>query len=136
MDLSVPTQQLTKSVGSTYRQSEMLENTIELESLRGTVRGLENWIGSWKRERELFEKQRENQSHRRWGQKQRKVLQGDGADKDAFIDGVSAWMRGWRDVEEGFRIRAQMRNQRREIVQSRTRDMAGGQGNAGRQGGG
>jgi len=95
-------------------QSDMFENTIELEGLRGTVRGLENWIGRWKRERESIEMRREGRSHRKWGWKQRKDLEGYGDENDVLIDGITAWMRGWRDVEEGFRIRAQTRNQRRE----------------------
>ena len=35
-------------------------------------------------------------------------------DDDALIEGINAWMRGWRDIEEGFRIMAQERRLRRE----------------------
>jgi hypothetical protein len=57
------------------------------------------------------------------GWKHRKRLKGDGGKNGAFIDGVCAWMQGWRDVEESFRIRAQARNQRREMTNGQTSDM-------------
>jgi len=68
----------------------MFEITIELEGLRGTVRGLENWIGRWKRERESIETRREGRSHRKWGWKQRKDLEGYGDENDVLIDGITA----------------------------------------------
>lgn len=36
------------------------------------------------------------------------------------LEGLSAWMRGWRDVEEGFQIRANARRTRREQRQAST----------------
>lgn len=31
-----------------------------------------------------------------------------------MLEGLSAWMRGWRDVEEGFQVRARARQMRRD----------------------
>lgn len=42
------------------------------------------------------------------------VDDGDENDSDALVDGISAWMRGWKDIEEVFRIRAQERKLRRD----------------------
>lgn len=107
----------------------MLESSIELEGLRGTVYGLENWVGMWERERNLLEMQGANMSHRRWGWKPKRDLCDDGGKNDVLIDGIGAWIRGWKDVEEGFRIRAQERNQRREIMRSRENHRTSSQGN-------
>ena len=82
----------------------------------------------------MFEMQWERQPHRIWGWKRRKDLEGDRGENNRLIDGICAWMRGWRDVEEGFRIRAQARNQRRETMRCRTSDTISSQGNTDRRG--
>lgn len=35
-------------------------------------------------------------------------------DLDALLDGISAWMRGWHDIDEEVRTRARLRLLRRE----------------------
>lgn len=90
------------------RRADVLEDEIELEGLRGTVRGLESWIGRWKRDnnrRESEEGNSENTNGLQW--------RGSDGNEDALMDGINAWMRGWKDVEEGFRIRARWRKRRR-----------------------
>lgn len=38
-------------------------------------------------------------------------------DGEVMLEGLSAWMRGWRDVEEGFQVRARARQVRRDRKQ-------------------
>jgi len=106
-------------------KSDVLEDTIELEGLRGTVRGLESWIGRWQRQREAVIASSSTNSARRskssWRRKKQPAnpdIEEDGNDFDTFLDGVLAWMRGWNDVEEGFLIRARRRKMRRDRKQS------------------
>lgn len=60
----------------------------------------------------------------RKGNKKKKGIEDvrDDYDNDALIDGVDGWMRGWKDAEEGSRIRARMRKQRRELRRRRKAD--------------
>ncbi|EED17444.1 pogo transposable element, putative [Talaromyces stipitatus ATCC 10500] len=104
--------------------SDILEDTIELEGLRGTVRGLDSWVNRWQRQREFASASPSSKSARRpksrsyWRRKHKSSHDDedvdDGNDFDTFLDGVLAWMRGWNDVEEGFLIRARRRKLRRE----------------------
>jgi hypothetical protein len=104
------------------RQSDIVEDTIELEGLRGTVRGLESWIGRWQRQRDITTTSSPSpspsQSRNRWKRKKHHAPQEaedeNENDFDTLLDGISAWMRGWNDVEEGFRVRARRRKLRRE----------------------
>ena len=112
-------------------ESDIFEDTIELEGLRGTVRGLESWIGRYKRQRETTDAQtnNNNNNHAAASRKSKKKNKrkdgieqpGSGYeyDNDALIDGIDAWMRGWKDAEEGSRVRARMRKQRRELRRRR-----------------
>jgi hypothetical protein len=104
------------------RKSDILEDTIELEGLRGTVRGLDSWVNRWQRQRESSssktESVRRSKGRSYWRQKSKPAASNeeeeDGNDLDTFLDGVLAWMRGWNDVEEGFLIRARRRKLRRD----------------------
>ncbi|KAK2757668.1 hypothetical protein FQN54_004637 [Arachnomyces sp. PD_36] len=106
-------------------ESDIFEDTIELEGLRGTVLGLESWVNRWKRQRESDSPPRTTKptSSRKDRKKKKKgVSEAVGEyenDNDALIDGIDAWMRGWKDAEEGSRIRARMRKQRRELRRRR-----------------
>lgn len=104
------------------RKSDVLEDTIELEGLRGTVRGLDSWVNRWQRQRESTLAShksdiRKAKGRSYWRRKSKSVAsneeEDDGNDFDTFLDGVLAWMRGWNDVEEGFLIRARRRKLRR-----------------------
>ncbi|KAL1964029.1 hypothetical protein VTN77DRAFT_7575 [Rasamsonia byssochlamydoides] len=101
-------------------QSDILEDSIELEGLRGTVRGLESWIGRWQRQRELSGTQSTAALPRPRKSKWRRKRQSEDTnheeenDCDVLLEGICAWMRGWKDIEEGFRIRARRRKLRRE----------------------
>lgn len=105
------------------RKSDVLEDTIELEGLRGTVRGLDSWVNRWQRQRESTLAShksdiRKTKGRSYWRRKPKSVAsneeeEDDGNDFDTFLDGVLAWMRGWNDVEEGFLIRARRRKLRR-----------------------
>ncbi|GAD93006.1 conserved hypothetical protein [Paecilomyces variotii No. 5] len=100
--------------------SDILEDTIELEGLRGTVRGLESWVGRWERERASKEardvgNKSSSKSKSPWKRKRHVRNVGDiENDTDTLIDGITAWMRGWKDIEEGFHVRARRRQARRE----------------------
>lgn len=109
------------------RKSDILEDTIELEGLRGTVRGLDSWVGRWQRQRESSSPSssskadavRRSKGRSYWRRKTKPAAgneeeEEDGNDFDTFLDGVLAWMRGWNDVEEGFLIRARRRKLRRD----------------------
>lgn len=105
------------------RKSDILEDTIELEGLRGTVRGLDSWVNRWQRQRESSLPShksdiRKSKGRSYWRRKSSTVAsneeeEDDGNDFNTFLDGVLAWMRGWNDVEEGFLIRARRRKLRR-----------------------
>ncbi|GAM36712.1 pogo transposable element [Talaromyces pinophilus] len=108
-------------------KSDILEDTIELEGLRGTVRGLDSWVGRWQRQRESSSPSssskadagRRSKGRSYWRRKAKSTTdkneeEEDGNDFDTFLDGVLAWMRGWNDVEEGFLIRARRRKLRRD----------------------
>ncbi|KAJ9229425.1 hypothetical protein C8Q69DRAFT_518510 [Paecilomyces variotii] len=106
--------------------SDILEDTIELEGLRGTVRGLESWVGRWQRERAAKEAQDAgNKSSKKspWKRKKHAHNIGDNEnDTDTLIDGITAWMRGWKDIEEGFHVRARRRQARRDQRRQRQND--------------
>lgn len=123
--LPIPSYKRGHDVLMVNRKSDILEDTIELEGLRGTVRGLDSWVNRWQRQRESssgsFSKSNIRKSKGRsvWRRKSKPVASNeeeeeDGNDFDTFLDGVLAWMRGWNDVEEGFLIRARRRKLRRD----------------------
>ncbi|KAL5000455.1 hypothetical protein BDV10DRAFT_34165 [Aspergillus recurvatus] len=96
-------------------QADMQQDMAEREALQGTVRGFETWIEGCQEEYRLTHKKKpkENptQNGRGWWSK-RRVNQPDEFDADGLFDGITAWMRGWADVEEEFRDRDRARRQR------------------------
>ncbi|KAL1873396.1 hypothetical protein Plec18167_006447 [Paecilomyces lecythidis] len=106
--------------------SDILEDTIELEGLRGTVRGLESWVGRWQREsasKEARDASKKSSSKSPWKRKRHAHNVGDNEnDTDALIDGITAWMRGWKDIEEGFHVRARRRQARRDQRRQKQND--------------
>lgn len=99
------------------REIDIVEGSAEREALHGTVRGLEAWVDGWQNEPKL-RTSRQNKA-RRWIR--RKPEERYETDSEALIEGITAWMRGWKDVEEGFRVRERGRQERREERQRRTR---------------
>ncbi|PGH29469.1 hypothetical protein GX50_07783 [[Emmonsia] crescens] len=119
-------------------RAEKIENTIELESLKGTVRGLEGWIRRWNKKRQeeadvyvdvdseyTWSSEYSDNGRGEWGdnrnhqgrlvveEEEEEVSDNNGKDDiDTLMDGISAWLRGWSEVEEGFRIRARLRKRR------------------------
>ncbi|KLJ07941.1 hypothetical protein EMPG_16588 [Blastomyces silverae] len=122
-------------------RAEKIENKIELESLKGTMRGLEGWMQRWKKQlhrRNAVDVDIDSGSeytwsseyysspsslgggrgggewdHRNQTRKLEGTMGGDGNDDtDRLMDGISAWLHGWNEVEEGFRIRARLRERR------------------------
>ncbi|KAE8384099.1 hypothetical protein BDV23DRAFT_43508 [Aspergillus alliaceus] len=96
-------------------ESDIVEDSAEREALQGTVRGLEAWINAWQKEPDLAGRApgtlRQNQAKRRMKRQQEEHNE---SGTDALLEGITAWMRGWKDVEEGFRIRERDREVKRE----------------------
>ncbi|KAL5045250.1 hypothetical protein BDW71DRAFT_89318 [Aspergillus fruticulosus] len=96
-------------------QADMRQDMAEREALQGTVRGFEAWIEGCQEEYRLAQKKPKEtltQNGRGWWSK-KKVSQPDDFDADALFDGITAWMRGWADVQEEFRDRDRARRQRK-----------------------
>ncbi|RMJ22074.1 hypothetical protein PHISP_07050 [Aspergillus sp. HF37] len=70
-------------------REDVLDDSVELEGLRGTVRGLEYWVRGCRHEL------------------------GAGQDDGMVLEGVTAWIRGWKDMEEGFCVRDRVRERKR-----------------------
>ncbi|OGM49958.1 hypothetical protein ABOM_001293 [Aspergillus bombycis] len=98
-------------------ETDIMEGSAEREALHGTVCGLEAWVNGWQNERKLGAS-RQNKA-KRW--MRRKPEERYESDAEALLEGITAWMRGWKDVEEGFRVRERDRQDRREERQRRTR---------------
>lgn len=109
-----------------------MEDSIELEGIQGTVRGLQDWIdGLYEAQKltRIARDQSRQKARRRWAIRGSSEDPGMETDGEIVLDGLTAWMRGWRDVEEGFQVRSQARQTRRERRQeqlSRPRDKMGG----------
>ncbi|KAJ5088835.1 hypothetical protein N7456_012451 [Penicillium angulare] len=129
-------------------REDLVEDAVELEGIQGTIHGLQNWIEGMtimmrderrkerKRDHHLIQVKANAKTKRgiRWGRKPEArndydyinqsldQISGDD-DGEIVLEGLSAWMRGWRDVEDGFQARAQgrkvKREQRRELLLKR-----------------
>ncbi|EPS33262.1 hypothetical protein PDE_08224 [Penicillium oxalicum 114-2] len=104
--------------------SDLIEDAIDLECLQGTVKGLHEWTDRAHDEQERNRALRVDLTsyhspRRSWMGRKDKGGRRD-RDRDAEMDcekileGIAAWMRGWRDVEEEFQIRARARRTRRD----------------------
>ena len=52
---------------------------------------------------------------KRWTKKRRPAdNQEYDSESEALFEGITAWMRGWKDIEEGFQVRERERELRRE----------------------
>jgi hypothetical protein len=99
------------------RQSDLVEDSIELEGIQGTVRGLQDWIDRLRETQKMSRITRDQtrqEARRRWAIRGIRQDVGTETDGEVVLDGLTAWMRGWRDVEEGFQVRSQARQMRRE----------------------
>ncbi|KAL4778798.1 hypothetical protein BJX76DRAFT_121833 [Aspergillus varians] len=103
---------------------DMQEDLAEREALQGTVRGLGAWIDGWREDYLLAHQKKLMEASRQDGQgwvtkrkASRPVSRPGGFDTNTLIDGITAWMRGWTDVEEEFRNRDNARRLRRENKQ-------------------
>jgi hypothetical protein len=77
---------------------------------------LETWVNGWHNEPDLAVVKKPGASRqyraKRWTK--RKPEERRESNTEALLEGITAWMRGWKDVEEGFRIRERNRQVRRE----------------------
>ncbi|PWY88451.1 hypothetical protein BO70DRAFT_359900 [Aspergillus heteromorphus CBS 117.55] len=107
-------------------QMDILEDSAEREAIEGTIHGLESWVDEWHRQRLATAVARKpGATSRRNGQRRWSKCRMDDVDHDgeALFEGLTAWMRGWKDVEEGFRIRERDRGLRREERQKARADI-------------
>ncbi|KAJ5814664.1 hypothetical protein N7474_006441 [Penicillium riverlandense] len=109
-------------------QADLVEDAVELEGMQGTVHGLQCYIDALREERRVTRVQRLDHRARQKGSRRngsRKEEELGDPDDGLVLEGIAAWMRGWRDVEEGFQVRARARRLKREWRQGRWR---GGEG--------
>ncbi|KAH2113414.1 hypothetical protein KXW65_003690 [Aspergillus fumigatus] len=92
-------------------QKELWEETAELEGLQGTVNGLVSWVEAWQEQHDQITATRSHKTGRRqWTR--RKTEKYNEETIGALLEGIRAWTRGWRDVEEAYRIRERERRLR------------------------
>ncbi|KAJ5082881.1 hypothetical protein N7532_011924 [Penicillium argentinense] len=97
-------------------QGDLVEDSIELEGIQGTIRGLQDWIYGMREAQKMprIAKERSRlKARRRWGGRGSSEDRVE-TDGEVMLDGLTAWMRGWKDVEEGFQMRSRARQTRRE----------------------
>ena len=79
------------------------------------MHALEDWVEAWREQKDSDVirkgKAHSDQKKHRWGKGKSK---GENDSDDALLEGIIAWINGWKDVEEDFRIRSQRRTLRRE----------------------
>lgn len=98
-----------------FSRSDLVEDAVELEGIQGTINGLQHWIDGRQEEQKRARAARElvrRKSKRGWGRKH--IDEIGETEGEIVLDGLSAWMRGWKDVEDGFQVRARGRRTRRE----------------------
>lgn len=99
------------------RQADLTEDTIELEGIQGTVHGLQDWVDMLQEEQDVAHVSKDTarpKPRRRWGSRKPNDELPPETNAEVVLDGLRAWMRGWKDVEETSQIRAQARKTRRE----------------------
>lgn len=99
-----------------FSRSDLVEDAVELEGIRGTVHGLQHWIEGMQEEQKRARAARDlirQKNKRGWGGRKHHDEIGE-TEVEIVLDGLSAWMRGWKDVEDEFRVRARGRRTRRE----------------------
>ncbi|KAJ6017369.1 hypothetical protein N7451_000748 [Penicillium sp. IBT 35674x] len=97
-------------------RSDLVEDAVELEGIQGTVHGLQHWIEGMQEAQKRARAARDliRRKHKRgWGGRKQIDEMGE-TEGEIVLDGLSAWMRGWKDVEDGFQVRARGRKTRRE----------------------
>ncbi|KAJ5606489.1 hypothetical protein N7510_009270 [Penicillium lagena] len=105
-------------------QADLVEDAVELEGIQGTVHGLQGYIDALREEQRVTRVQRldhrarQKETRRNGSRKEEELGHADG---EMVLEGIAAWMRGWRDVEEGFQVRARARQLNRERRQERWR---------------
>ncbi|PYH91511.1 hypothetical protein BO71DRAFT_359213 [Aspergillus ellipticus CBS 707.79] len=97
-------------------QMDIFEDSAEREAIEGTIHGLESWVDEWHKQRLATAAKNPKVASRRNGQRRWSKCRVEEVDHDseALFEGLTAWMRGWKDVEEGFHIRERDRRLRRE----------------------
>ncbi|KAI9372061.1 hypothetical protein BJX61DRAFT_470488 [Aspergillus egyptiacus] len=95
------------------RKADLQEETTERDALQGTVQGLSEWIARWQ---PRYDSAALARKPARTGRSccTRKAEQPENFDAEELFEGITAWMRGWKDLEEGFRERQSARKSRSE----------------------
>ncbi|KAL5361360.1 hypothetical protein BJX96DRAFT_83834 [Aspergillus floccosus] len=95
-----------------YLKADIQEDSSEREALHGTVQGLQNWFTAWSAQHGQIVARKLSQHRRRWPRP--KMAHSHENEVEALLEGIAAWMRGWNDLEEGFRARERARRRTRE----------------------
>lgn len=117
---TIPRIILLRLYSTKTRKSDLAEDAVELEGIQGTIHGLQAWVDSLHAQQELNRRERSIAQHarRRWINRGKKIESRPELEAEMLLEGLSAWMRGWKDVEEEFQIRARARRTRREQRQA------------------
>ncbi|KAF9888342.1 hypothetical protein FE257_008775 [Aspergillus nanangensis] len=111
--------------GSTQRVSQLeteicqlkadsVEDSAEREALQGTVQGLESWVTAWHRQHGLAVMKKLRHTRQQGSKRKPDPRNNQENEIEVLVEGMAAWMRGWKDLEEGFRLREKGRQARRE----------------------
>lgn len=85
-----------------------------MEWLRGTVHGLERWVGDWQQQHDLDLAREFSDRSSKQGRRALRRSRGQNESDELLLEGIMAWIRGWKDVEEGFQARERERRLQRE----------------------
>lgn len=105
-----------------FRKADLVEDAVELEGIQGTIHGLQAWVEGLQ-EADLISRSKRDLAHQktrsRWGRigSVSEHIASE-ADAEMLLEGLSAWMRGWKDVEEEYQVRTRARRTRREQRQA------------------
>lgn len=105
-----------------FRKADLVEDAVELEGIQGTIHGLQAWVEGLQ-EADLISRSKRDIAHQktrgRWGRggSDSEHVASE-ADAEMLLEGLSAWMRGWKDVEEEYQVRTRARRTRREQRQA------------------
>lgn len=94
----------------------MADDAVELEGIQGTVRGLQDWAEGLREGQGVARVKRAREGRKVWRGWAGRTASSEvpEIDGDVILEGFSAWIRGWKDVEEEYKARARTRKLRRE----------------------
>ncbi|THC88147.1 hypothetical protein EYZ11_012404 [Aspergillus tanneri] len=97
-------------------KADIAEGSAEREALKGTVHGFESWILRGQKHDWASAKRLSRTSRQKWTNKETEDL--NESNMESLLEGITAWLRGWNDIEEGFHNRERERKLRRDERQN------------------